>query len=172
MVKIPGLIVLLIATVYDYREYRIPNALILVGYGVTILSIVLCSGVSGVLPAIVRALIPIGLFYLLFFIRAIGAGDLKLLSLAALACSTEELFDLVVFSFVIGAAISAVRLLTNGQFIVRISSFIQYIQQCIWEGRVKPYHTFEDTASFLHFSLCILLAYCAIFCREVFVSRF
>ncbi|MCR5641257.1 MAG: A24 family peptidase [Lachnospiraceae bacterium] len=172
VVKLAGLLVLIIAAVYDCKSFRIPNTLILIGYGIGMIAAVVSGGASGLLHAVMRAAIPILGLYFLFYIRALGAGDLKLFSVIAIMCSTEEFMDFIIFSFAIGAAISLIRLFLNGQLIVRFSNFVNYIRACVQEGQVGPYHTFDGAGSYLHFSVSMLLAFCAVTLREVFLSRF
>ena len=57
----------------------------------------------GVLFFVVNISIPVILLYLLFQMRALGAGDIKLFSMLGAFLSTEQLLNLMVLAFCIGA---------------------------------------------------------------------
>lgn len=171
-VKIPMLFVLAIAAIQDCKNYRISNAWVVVCYGVGMITATLSGGLVGLIHAILRSLLPILVFYILYYIRALGAADLKIFGSAVLVCSAEEMKDLFIYSFAIGAAIAMVRLIHNGQLIVRLSNLKNYARQCLQDGSMDAYETFEDESSYLHFSVSILLAFCVITLREVFLSKF
>ncbi len=162
-------LVLIVATVFDLRMYRIPNAWILIGYGIGMIAAILSGGLYGLLQTFLRATIPIFILYILFFIRAMGAGDVKLMSCIAMMCSTQKAVQLIIYSFCIGAVLSVIRLCINGQGVARVFQFFTYIRHCVQAGQIEEYHTIENQQSYLHFSVCILLAYCAITLREVWL---
>ena len=166
-VNIACFLVLIVALVYDIRSYRIPNTWILIGYGIGMMTAILSGGLIGLIQALLRATLPILILYALYVIRVLGAGDVKLLSCISLMCSTQEAIQLIFFSFCIGAVVTVIRLCINGQGVVRLFHFVTYIRYCVQTKQVVPYETFEDASSYLHFSVCILLAYAALTLREV-----
>ncbi len=170
MEHIVAILVLTVAVIYDRKSYRIPNAWILMGFGVGLILAILRDGPMGLTYGLLRAAIPIVALYFLFYVRALGAGDIKLLAVMATMCSTtKEVWEIILLSFVIGAIIGLIRLLLNGQLFVRISNFVTYILQCAYSRSVEPYGTIAHQDAYLHFSVCILLAYCVLTLREVFV---
>ena len=170
MEHIVAILVLTVAVIYDRKSYRIPNAWILMGFGAGLVLAILRDGSKGFFDGLLRAALPIVALYILFYVRALGAGDIKLLAATATMCSTtKEVWEIILLSFVIGAVIGLIRLLLNGQLFVRISNFVTYILQCVYRRSVEAYGTIAHQDAYLHFSVCILLAYCAITLREVMV---
>ena len=167
---IVAILVLTVAVTYDLKSYRIPNALILMGFGVGMVLAILRDGPIGLVHGLHRAAIPIAALYILFYVRALGAGDIKLFAITATICSTNrEVWEIILLSFVIGAIIGLIRLLLNGQLFARISNFVTYILQCVQSRSMELYRTVAIQDAYIHFSVCILLAYCTITLREVFV---
>lgn len=76
-----SLTLLSVAVVMDIQSFRISNRLIVSGFVSGLFLQVLEAGVKGLGVFILNVSIPIILFYLLFLIRALGAGDIKLFSM-------------------------------------------------------------------------------------------
>lgn len=64
----------------------------------------------GLLISIVGCIIPVMVLYFLFFVRALGAGDIKLLSVAG-AFVGADVLRLTVYSFLAGGVISVIYLI-------------------------------------------------------------
>ena len=168
MEHIVAFLVLTVAVGFNWKHYRIPNTLVLIGFGAGLILSVIREGSMGLLHGLLRAAIPVFALYLLFFVRTLGAGDIKLFAVTATMCSTtEEVWKIILLSFVIGAVIGLIRLLLNGQLFVRISNFVTYFLQCVQSQSVEPYQTIAPKEAYLHFSVCILLAYAAVTLWEV-----
>ena len=162
------IIVLTVAVAFDLKSYRIPNAWILVGFGAGLVLAIIREGPMGLFYGLLHAAIPIAALYILFYVRALGAGDMKLFAITATTCSTtQEVWEIILLSFVIGAGIGLARLILNGQLVSRISNFVTYFLQCVQSQSVEPYQTIAPKEAYLHFSVCILLAYAAVTLWEV-----
>ncbi len=74
------LLVLLLAVIMDFRERRISNRLIALGLVSGLILRVIGEGSIGIVHFIVNISIPVILLFLLFQLRALGAGDIKLFS--------------------------------------------------------------------------------------------
>jgi len=101
---------LMIACVYDYRKRRIPNLLVafmlLWGIGLQ-----LCrNGPAGGSGFLVRALGITGIFYPLFKIGAVGAGDVKLFGVTAGFLPFQKIFLFLFVSLLVAAIISLCKL--------------------------------------------------------------
>lgn len=94
-------------------------------------------GCRGVLYFILNVTIPVILLYLLFRMRALGAGDIKLFSVTGSFMTAEQLMRVIIYSFVIAAVLGMGKAL--------------YLH---WghRGRRKEKYTK------IHFSIAILLA--------------
>ena len=94
----------LICAVYtDMTQTRISNRLIVLGLVLGIFFRIMTEGYMGVLFFVVNIFIPVILLYLLFQLRVLGAGDIKLFSMLGAFISTEQLLSLMVLAFCVGA---------------------------------------------------------------------
>ena len=76
------LTVLVFAVAADFREMRISNRLIASGLMMGLALRIQGEGGAGIVHFLVNISIPVILLFLLFQLRVIGAGDIKLFSLA------------------------------------------------------------------------------------------
>ena len=84
-------------------------------------------------------LIPVILFYLLFLIHAMGAGDIKLFM--ALSCMTDYSIVLhtIIFSLCLAAVYGLFRLIRQGTLLQRILYFRNYMQSSLVRKQWVPY---------------------------------
>jgi prepilin peptidase CpaA len=78
-VEVLLLIVVLAAAVYDVRYRRIPNWISVGGALLGLLSNSLMHHTAGLMFALAGLVLGFGLYFLLYLIRAMGAGDVKLM---------------------------------------------------------------------------------------------
>lgn len=162
-------VLLILASIYDKRTGKIPNVLILWGYLIGIFFQVLINGPPGVVHFLIKAGMPIIGLYLLFFINALGAGDVKLISVTSVYLDGRFTISLILTSFFIGAGISCLRILKNKDFFDRMHCFTAYIGKSLKTKRILKYSTLNKGSSYIHFSVCILFAYIYLLLRRGFV---
>lgn len=135
----------MIAVYTDMTKTIISNRLIMVGLIVGLLFRIFGEEKAGILVYIVNISIPVILLYLLFYLRALGAGDIKLFSMIGAFITTEQLFHIMIMAFVTGAVMGVVKLvyrriftgyipgkLTQIHFSPAIlSSYIIFIWRCV-----------------------------------------
>ena len=95
----------------DFQTGKISNRLIVSGLIWGLAFRLMGDGMAGVLPFLIHISIPVILFILLFQIRAIGAGDIKLFSVAGGFLSIRQLLYLLLTAFVVAAGIGVFKLL-------------------------------------------------------------
>lgn len=135
---------LLACAVYtDLTQTRISNRLIVLGLIVGFIFRVYEEGSSGILFYVVNISIPVILLFLLFQMRALGAGDIKLFSMLGAFLSTEQLLQVMVVAFCVCAVLGILKI--GYQFI--------YMQTEL--GKLTQ----------IHFSPAILIAYFIIIWR-------
>ena len=136
------LIMVLFAAMWmDIHTGRIDNRLILIGLGGGLSAQILSAFPTGLADMFLGLFLPILLFGLLFLIRAIGAGDLKLLMIIGCACGTAMLFKSIWFSFILAGCYACVFLFASGAFLVALSDFFTYCQLIITKRQLLPYQT-------------------------------
>lgn len=92
--------------VFDAKYYKIPNQLIGLGYITGAMLNIESFGPGGVINFIVSSAVPIILLYLLFVLRGIGAGDIKLLSVTASMVGAELAMRAFMLSVLIAAVVA------------------------------------------------------------------
>ena len=108
------------AVAMDFREGKIRNRLIASGLIWGFALRVMGEGGAGIVHFLVNISIPVILLFLLFQMRALGAGDIKLFSVAGGFLSMEQLLYLMLASFFAAAVIGVGKLVylkrTTGSF--------------------------------------------------------
>ena len=99
------LTVLVFAVAADFREMRISNRLIASGLMMGLALRILGEGGAGIVHFLVNISIPVILLFLLFQLRVIGAGDIKLFSVAGGFLSMRQLLYVILAAFVTAAVI-------------------------------------------------------------------
>lgn len=105
------LTVLVFAVAADFREMRISNRLIASGLMMGLALRILGEGGAGIVHFLVNISIPVILLFLLFQLRVIGAGDIKLFSVAGGFLSMRQLLYVILAAFVTAAVIGLGKLL-------------------------------------------------------------
>ncbi len=134
------------AVVTDVTSTRISNRLIVCGLGFGLALRILGQGAAGGLIFLLNISIPVILLYLLFQVRALGAGDIKLFSVIGAYVSTEELLQTMLVSFFVGAVIGIAKIIYE-RFVLRNAG-----------GKFTK----------IHFSIPMLIAYVLI-SQEVYI---
>lgn len=125
------------AVVTDLRERRISNRLIAFGLLSSLIFRILGEGSIGIVHFLVNISIPVILLFLLFQLRALGAGDIKLFSVVGGFLEMRQLFAVIITAFFVAAAIGIGKLLYQ---------------------KISAKKT-DGNKTFIHFSLAILIGY-------------
>ena len=142
-----------VAVVQDLRDWRIPNWLIAVGLMQGMIISAWMRGVSqGLLVSISGCVIPVLVLYVLFLMRALGAGDIKLFAVAGTFVGTDVV-RVMIYSFLAGGVISLFFLLK--EFLLSITN-----------RKGLPEEKFERSVmkARVHFSVAIM---CGVMCYAV-----
>lgn len=105
------LCVILLAAVSDIRTGKIRNRLILLGYVSGFIISVYGGGIKIIPLWFLKIIIPVILFYLLFRIGALGAGDIKLFSVIAGFLTIKDFWICMVAAFLSGAVFCAGKIM-------------------------------------------------------------
>lgn len=131
--------ILVPAACFDRFERRIPNALVLLGYGEGLTFFIRNGGGRNWPELIVRAVWPVAVLYLPFLIRGIGAGDLKLFSCMAVTFGNRDTGVILFLSFLIAAAASLRRMIRTQTLWARLRSLMEYGLHCAGSMKALPY---------------------------------
>ncbi|HEY9277253.1 MAG TPA: A24 family peptidase [Methylotenera sp.] len=136
-------VLLLLATREDVRSHRIPNKLVLIG-------VVLGLGLNGLLPtgSGFNSMMPGGLGWLaalkglalggavllpMYLLRAMGAGDVKLMGMVGTFLGPGDLIGAVIATFIAGGAMAIVVALWSRQ----LMSMVQNIKLMLFGSLLK-----------------------------------
>ena len=154
------LTLLSVAVVMDIQSFRVSNRLIVSGLISGLFLQVLEEGVKGLGVFILNVSIPIILFYLLFLIRALGAGDIKLFSMIGGIWGLQVLCTTIAVSFLAAAVMSLGKILFHKNLILRLRVFRGYMREVLTSGRLLKYpQEFQGGQHIIHFSIAILIGY-------------
>jgi prepilin peptidase CpaA len=108
-------VVVSVGALIDLKSRRIPNWLTLAALLGGLLVWVVREGAAGVPVALGGALLGLGLLLPFYVIRAVGAGDVKLLAGVGALLGPQALITVAIYGGLVGGAISAVVLARRGQ---------------------------------------------------------
>ena len=114
------LIFLMVAVVTDLTQTRISNRLIAVGLLCGLVCRIYGEGWTSIQIYMMNIFIPVILLFLLFYMRALGAGDIKLFSVVGAFVSTKQLMEIVMIAFFLAAFVGGVKLIYK-YLVVRLS---------------------------------------------------
>lgn len=147
------------AVLEDFRSRKIPNWWILFGFSIGLLSL-LEKRTNPYYYYISGCAVPFFLLILLYCIRVLGAGDIKLFMVAGLFLGRKEILQVIAWSFLFGGIYAFIKLLRKRCFRQRFSSLFSYVKRIAVKGKIEAYVTDGwKEEMVLHFSLCILLGY-------------
>lgn len=125
------------ASIFDARSYRIPNQLIIFGYVTGLFLNIWRFNMIGIVYFIIAAIWPILLLYLLYHQKALGAGDIKLFSVASTYVGMEFLTDMMVASVMLAGVAILVLCIHEGRLIKRKLHYSFYITAAFFLVQLK-----------------------------------
>ena len=91
--------ILTVAAACDYATKKIPNLLIVGGYMIAFATMLLFNGTDEFYIYLIRAFWPIPALFIFYFLKALGAGDIKLFSVISILCPTQFFIRFIILSF-------------------------------------------------------------------------
>lgn len=140
---VPLVVLLLMVAQQDIRSHRIPNKLVLIG---VVLGVVLngllpegwgfnsvIPGGLGWLPALQGLGIGMAVLLPMYWLRAMGAGDVKLMAMVGAFLGPSEVLGVVLATFVAGGVMALAVVLWSRQ----LANLLQNIKLVLLGGLVK-----------------------------------
>lgn len=112
---------------FDARDYKIPNELIILGYIGGLLLNLHSYKIMGVAIFITKAIWPILLLFLLTVVKGLGAGDVKLFSVMSTMVGAADLVTTFIYSVMIAGVIAIGLCIKNGHIVKRKLHYSYYI---------------------------------------------
>jgi len=140
------------AAIADLSVTRIPNPLIVTGLIAGIFYRVLCLGDRNYLFIILGIILPVILFFPLFLIRAMGAGDIKLFAVTGAFFTIKENVECMVLAILIAGVAAIIKIIfaKNGRERLRyLFLYLGNVFQSATAGNFYdvPYINTEDKAA-------------------------
>ena len=144
----------------DLQSRRISNRLIVCGLLLGYVRNLSEYGWKGNFYFFLQVSVPIIMLYLLFLMRAFGAGDIKLFSVVSCCIGLEGFFQVFVYSFLAGAVLALLLMLRNRNLYARLHYFFSYVRMVCYTKAITAYQYESDgKQNYLHFSIAILAGY-------------
>ena len=105
--------ILICAVIDDLRSRKIHNVLVLILLAVTVLSILIFQGFSGLIPALLKFLMALSVTVPLVLLKIIGGGDMKLYAVLALILPPRILLFSLICAFFWGAVLGIIKVVLD-----------------------------------------------------------
>ena len=115
------------ACLFDARNYKIPNELIILGYLAGLIMNLLSFKIMGIVLFITKATWPILFLYLLTVVKGLGAGDVKLFSVMSTMVGASDVVDVFVYSVMFAGVIAIALCIKEGHIVRRKLHYSYYI---------------------------------------------
>ena len=155
---ITAVTILTVAAACDYFTKKIPNLLIIIGYALALVTMVIVNGTEQFYIYFIRALWPIPALFIFYFLKALGAGDIKLFSVISVFCPTDFFIRFIILSLVTAAIWGIVKLSLNRELHTRMLGVASHIRECVVSGEVSHYVP-AGKSSYICFSVCMLFGF-------------
>ncbi len=116
-VQIMLLLLVSVAAVFDVRSRRIPNWLVLTGLVLGVALNTILSGWSGTKSSLGGAGLAFLIYFPLYLLRAMGAGDVKLMTAIGSMVGAANWFGIFIITLLLGGAMAVVLLLSRGKLL-------------------------------------------------------
>lgn len=153
-------LLLLSATYYDLRKYRVPNHIILSGLGTSLLIQLFTKGLYGIVWWGKGIIIPVAVLFILYLFHVIGAGDIKLFSVVGGFLGVYQVIHVIILAFIIGAVMSVFQMIRFRNLGNRMQYLANYIHKVIKEKKIKSYYNVEEGSpkDIIPFTLAIMIS--------------
>ncbi len=103
------------AAVFDVRTHRIPNWLNLAGIAAGFALALALNGVAGLRDAALGFGLGFGVYFAMYLLRAMGAGDVKLMAAVGSIVGPANWFAVFVFTSVLGGVLALALVVYKGR---------------------------------------------------------
>lgn len=115
------------ACLFDARNYKIPNELIILGYLPGLIMNLRGFQIMGIVLFIAKAIWPILLLYLLTVVKGLGSGDVKLFSVMSTMVGASDVVNVFIYSVMLAGVIAITLCIKEGHIVRRNLHYSYYI---------------------------------------------
>jgi len=149
---------LLLALISDLKTYRIKNSITYGFMFVGLTANLAIEGFEGLVFSLQGIMLPAACLIVLYMMRVVGAGDVKLLSAVGAVMGAGFALYATAYSFICGGFIASAVILLSRNGKERFRYLITYIKSCLLSMELLKYADFQDkqkTGKF-HFSIAVV----------------
>ena len=103
------------------------------------------------------ALLPLTILFLLYYLRMLGAADLKLLSAVGGIIGPKKILVCMLYSFFLGAILAFLLLVARRSLAERLRYFFHYLWNFIRTKEFAPYGLTGNRPENMHFTVPVFL---------------
>lgn len=156
------------ALISDFLRYKVKNILIAVFASIGLMTNIFFGGLSNMGGYIFAILLPALLLFVLFALRMLGAGDIKLFCAVGAIMGTFFVLTSILYSFLCGGIIAFFIMLLKRNFKQRALYLVSYLKESFLTMSLKSYTNFDDKADGSKFRFSIAIA-CGCLIELIFV---
>lgn len=116
------------------------------------------EGMTGLLESLLGIVAPFLLLFLLYALRMLGAGDIKLFSAIGAILGFKAVLLIMAYSFLAGGLIAVVIVIINQNAKERFLHMFNYIKNIFLTFSIQPYTNFEDKDDKVVFKMAYAIA--------------
>lgn len=151
------MLLLVLAVINDTISFRIDNKIILFFIVTGLVTGLARGGLKGFTGSAAGAVIPMIVLFLLYALKMLGAGDIKLMCAIGAIGGTGIVLPVMAYSFLVGGFIALIFIMLRRNAGVRAMYMFNYLKSCFLCHSILPYSDFEDknNGSMFRFSYAI-----------------
>ncbi len=151
-------ILLVLALISDIKTYKIKNNIVYPFIILGLLTNVYYNSLQGVKESLIGIMLPILLLFILYLLRMLGAGDIKLFSAIGSIMGYGFVFNTILYSIIAGGIISLEILIVKKNGRKRLVYLLKYLKISILTCSMLPYEDFNEKSdgSKFHFGYAVI----------------
>ena len=123
------LLVAIVAGLFDWKYRRIPNWLVLLGLIAGFASHCYVQGVAGLIIAAEGFGLAFAIYFVLYLLRGMGAGDVKLMAALGCIAGPTSWFVLFLGTAILGGLVAVILTLAHGRFYSTLLNVLQIVKE-------------------------------------------
>lgn len=147
----------MLALASDFKTYRIKNSITYSFMLIGLTANVTMGGFKGMVFSLQGIVLPAVCLVILYMMRVIGAGDVKLLSAIGAVMGAGFALYTAAYAFLCGGLIAALLILIRRNGVRRFKYLLEYVKGCLLSVSLLEYTDFSDKqeAGRFHFSIAV-----------------
>lgn len=135
---------IIMSVIGDIKTYRIRNSIILFFIILGTLTNFLDKGLYGIIFSLAAVMLPVVLMFVLYLLRMLGAGDIKLFSAIGALLGPEFVLRCMAYSFVAGGILAIFIIIKRKNARERVKYLFKYFKACLMSRCILDYSDFSD----------------------------